>query len=181
MAGEHTGGSAPFAVEVTRFLTPGKPLEIVVHCFDDLRSGKQPGGKQSPGKVQGIFYKRTTGIWQTVWLEAVGQEYVKTLTVRADPAQSAAVITAAIDGLDPDLSITYEASVGGKPVGTATAEGLAAAGPVVLKLDEVHLWQPGKPFLYDLKVTLKRGGKVVDTLNSYFGLRTSSASSAGRF
>ena len=172
LAGEHTGGSAPFAVEVTRFLTEDKPLEIVVHCFDDLRSGKQPGGKQAPGKVQGIFYKRTTGIWQTVWLEAVGQEYVKTLTVRADPAQSAAVITAAIDGLDPELSITYEASAGGKPMGTATAEGLAAAGPVVLKLDEVHLWQPGKPFLYDLKVTLKRGGKVVDELNSYFGLRT---------
>ena len=172
LAGEHTGGSAPFAVELTPFLNGDGPVEVVVHCFDDVRSGKQPAGKQSPGPVQGIFYKRTTGIWQTVWLESVGQEYVKTLTVRADPGQGSAILTAAIDGLDPELSITYEASAGGKPMGTATAEGLAAARPVVLKLNETHLWQPGKPFLYDLKVTLKRGGKTVDELTSYFGLRT---------
>jgi beta-galactosidase/beta-glucuronidase len=170
LAGTHVGGSAPFACEITKLLNEGAN-EVVVHAFDDLRSGLQPGGKQSYDHSQGCVYTRTTGIWQPVWLEGVGSSYVENLSVVPDPDHSRVLIEAAVNGDDGDVQLTAEALLDGKVVGSDTATGTWRNLRLVLNLSEKRLWQPDSPTLYDLKLTLARNGKTLDTLTSYFGLR----------
>ena len=70
--GRHWGGTVAFAFDVTSHVIPGQRNNLVVHVRDDVRSGSQPGGKQCPElKSRGCHYTRTTGIWQTVWMEDV--------------------------------------------------------------------------------------------------------------
>ena len=169
-AGMHVGGNVGFNCEITKFLKAGSN-EVVVKVIDDLWSGLQPGGKQSGSdQSAGCFYTRTTGIWQSVWLEAVGSSFIEDISVVSDPDNSRVVITARINGSDKDLKLTAEAFVDGKLTGTDTA-----AGPwqttLVLNLKDKKLWEPATPFLYDLKLTLRSGKETVDELRSYFGLR----------
>ena len=89
LVGSHTGGSTPFAFEITPFLRAGKN-ELVVRVFDDTRSGLQARRQAGHAVSEGCVYTRTTGIWQPVWLEAVGQSYIESLTVTPDPDHSRA-------------------------------------------------------------------------------------------
>ncbi|MEI8374258.1 MAG: sugar-binding domain-containing protein [Planctomycetota bacterium] len=168
-AGTHIGENTAFAFEITKFLKDGTN-EVVVKVSDDIRSGLQPRGKQSPDQSGGCIYTRTTGIWQSVWLEAVGSSFVESISVVPDPDNSRVLIEAKINGSDKDLTLTAEAFADGKLVGSDTA-----AGPwqsrLVLNLKEKKLWEPGTPFLYDLKFTLHSGKEKLDELKSYFGLR----------
>ena len=171
LLGSHTGGSTPFTFEITPFLRQGEN-EVVVHVFDDTRSGLQPNGKQSPTVSEGCLYTRTTGIWQPVWLEAVGQSYIENVSITPDPDHSRAIIQLAVKDAAPGMQIQAEAFVGGKAVGSESSPALGGTLTLTLKLSEKRLWEPGKPFLYDLKLTLTRNGKPVDAVQSYFGLRT---------
>ena len=171
MVGTHLGENAAFAFEITPLLKPGSN-EIVVRVHDDLRSGLQPGGKQAPDKSGGCMYTRTTGIWQTVWLEAVGSSYVENVSVVPDPEHSRVLIEASVNGVDDDVKLEAEAFADGKSVGKDSSSGTWRNQRLVLNLNEKKLWQPGAPFLYDLKFTLTRDGKTLDELKSYFGLRT---------
>ena len=170
LAGTHTGENAAFAFEITSLLKEG-PNELVVRVFDDLRSGLQVGGKQAPDKSEGCVYTRTTGIWQPVWLEAVGSSFVESLSVVPDPDHSRVLIEAAVNGPNDGLTLTAEAMADGRPVGRDTAAGTWRNQRLVLNLSQKKLWEPGSPFLYDLKLTLTRGDQTVDELRSYFGLR----------
>ncbi len=169
-AGMHVGGSVAFNFEITKFLKDGIN-EVVVKVLDDLWSGLQPNGKQSGGdKSSGCFYTRTTGIWQPVWLEAVGSSFVENLSVVPDPDNARVVITAKINGSDANLKLTAEAFADGKLVGSDSTSG-PGQNVLVLKLADKKLWMPGSPFLYDLKLTLTSGAEKIDELKSYFGLR----------
>jgi hypothetical protein len=170
LAGTHTGGSAAFAFEITPFVKNGSN-EIVVRVFDDLRSGLQPGGKQAPNESNGCLYTRTTGIWQPVWLEAVGSSYIENLSIVPDPDHSRVLIEAGVNGADPAVKLTAEALAGGKSVGLDASSGTGRDQRLVIHLSEKKLWEPGSPFLYDLKFTLTRRGETIDELRSYFGLR----------
>ncbi|MCE9553377.1 MAG: beta-galactosidase [Planctomycetes bacterium] len=177
LAGTHVGENAAFNCEVTRFLKDGSN-EVVVKVLDDMWSGLQPCGKQSHDKSWSCFYTRTTGIWQSVWLEAVGSSFVENISVVPDPDHARVLIEATINGSDKDLTLKAEAFADGKLVGSDTA-----AGPwqtrLTLNLKEKKLWEPGHPFLYELKLTLYRGTEKdaekgtekIDELKSYFGLR----------
>ncbi|MGA2616231.1 MAG: sugar-binding domain-containing protein [Thermoguttaceae bacterium] len=177
LAGAHTGENAAFGFEITQLLKEG-PNELVVRVFDDLRSGLQVGGKQAFNKSEGCVYTRTTGIWQPVWLEAVGSSFVESLSVVPDPDHSRVLIEAAVNGADADVKLTAEAFAACKPVGSDSITGTWRNQRLVLDLSEKKLWAPGSPFLYDLKLTLVRGGQTIDELKSYFGLRK--VSIAGR-
>ena len=168
-AGTHVGESAAFAFDITKLLKDGTN-EVVVKVHDDMWSGLQPRGKQTPDNSNGCIYTRTTGIWQSVWLEAVGSSFVENLSVIPDPDHSRVLITAKINGQDKDLKLTVEAFAAGKLVGSDTATG-PWQQTLVLNLTDKKLWEPGSPFLYQLKVTLSSGTTVIDTLKSYFGLR----------
>ena len=170
LAGSHVGENVDFAVDITKWLKDG-PNEVVVKVLDDLWSGLQPGGKQSGSdQSAGCFYTRTTGIWQPVWLEAVGSSYVESISVVPDPDNSRVLIEAKINGSDKDLTLKAEAFAAGKPVGADTAKG-PWQNQLVINLKEKKLWEPGNPFLYELKFTLSGGSGKIDEMKSYFGLR----------
>ena len=166
----HIGENVDFAFEITKLLKDG-PNEVVVKVLDDIWSGLQPSGKQSESdQSAGCFYTRTTGIWQSVWLEAVGSSFVENISVVPDPDNSRVLIEAKINGMDKDMTLKAEAFADGKPVGSDSATG-PGQNRLLLNLKEKTLWEPGSPFLYDLKFTLYSGKEKIDELKSYFGLR----------
>jgi len=169
LAGSHIGGSAAFNFEITGFLKAG-PNEVVVKVLDDMWSGLQPRGKQSPDRSDGCIYTRTTGIWQPVWLEAVGSSFVESISVVPDPDNARVLIEAKINGPAKDLTLTAEAFADGKLTGSDTGKG-PWQNTLVLNLKDRKLWEPGAPFLYQLKLTLRSGNEKIDELKSYFGLR----------
>ena len=169
-AGTHTGGNVGFTLDITRWLKPG-PNELVVRVFDDTASGRQPTGKQTHGVSEGCVYTRTTGIWQPVWLEAVGSSFVDAFSIVPDLDRARVHIEASVDGTDDGLTLAVEALADGKPVGGDTCPAAWRDNRLVIDLKEKHEWAPGSPFLYDLKFTLRRGDQVVDEVTSYFGLR----------
>ncbi|HEX2972135.1 MAG TPA: glycoside hydrolase family 2 TIM barrel-domain containing protein, partial [Tepidisphaeraceae bacterium] len=170
LAGTHVGENAAFSFDITRFLKDGRN-ELVVRVFDDLRSGMQPGGKQAFDKSEGCVYTRTTGIWQTVWLEAVNCSYVENISVVPDPDRSRVLIEAAVNGLDANLKLVAEAFADGQLVGSESITGSWRNQRMVVSLSQKKLWDTGSPFLYDLKFTLYRGDEKIDEVKSYFGLR----------
>ena len=126
--GEHRGGYTPFAFEVTGDLRDGDN-ELVVHVNDHLRSGLQPGGKQTHGKSEGCVYTRTTGIWQTVWLEAVGETYLSEFALTPDLDGGRIVLQGSLDGPAKGVSLRVRAYADGTLVGEDTGPGRRALDP----------------------------------------------------
>ena len=170
LAGTHVGGNVSFACDITRFLRDGSN-EVVLRAFDDTSSGRQPTGKQAHTVSEGCVYTRTTGIWQPVWLEAVGSSFVENFSIVADPDKSRVLINANVNGSDPGLTLTVEAFANGKSVGKDSCPASWRDNRLVVNLSKKHLWSPSSPFLYDLKFTLTKGRAKVDEVAGYFGLR----------
>jgi hypothetical protein len=165
--GQHQGGYDPFTFDVTDALRWNGPEEIVVAATDPTDDGDQPRGKQSR-KPEGIFYTSTSGIWQTVWLEPVPGTCIDSLKTVPDVDSQTLHLWAAANNFSDSLKVEAAAFVGGKEAGSVTG---APNSELVLNLPNARLWSPDNPVLYDLKVTLKEGDKVVDTASSYFGMR----------
>ncbi|MDR3378400.1 MAG: glycoside hydrolase family 2 TIM barrel-domain containing protein [Verrucomicrobiae bacterium] len=164
--GLHEGGYDPFTFDVTDALRWQGAEEIVVGVTDPTE-GDQPRGKQSR-KPEGIFYTPTSGIWQTVWLEPVPPVCIDRLKCVPDVDTNSLHLWVAVNSLAPNLRVEAVARSNGIPVATIT--GTPNDG-LVLNLSHPHLWSPDDPFLYDLKVTLKAGDRVLDSVGSYFGMR----------
>ncbi len=164
--GQHQGGYDAFTFDVTDALR-WKGAEEITVCVTDPTEGDQPRGKQLR-KPEGIFYTSTSGIWQTVWLEPVPEPCIDSLKCVPDVDAKALRLRAAVNGFSDTVRVKAVASIGGKEIGTVT--GLANAD-LVLGVPNPHLWSPDDPFLYDLKVTLQDGDKVLDSVSSYFGMR----------
>jgi hypothetical protein len=170
-AGQHIGGSTAFCFDVTDLLKPGDNV-LVIHAFDDTRSGLQAVGKQAQSeKSQECVYTRTTGIWQTVWLEGVGSAFVSDVRVECDPKHSRVILQAEVDGPCDGLTLKAVALADGKEVGSAETPADWRNNRLVLDLSEQRLWSIESPFLYDLKIVLSDGGKAIDQVDSYFGQR----------
>ena len=166
-AGNHFGGYSSFTLDITDFLNIGEN-DLTVNARDNNRSGKQPKGKQASAFYsQGCDYTRTTGIWQTVWLEFVPKGYIKTAKYYPDTEEGAFDIelTLSFGG-----KLTVEALYEGKPAGTSSKEIKGSYARLHLPLAEKHLWDVGKGRLYDLKFTLETEYGT-DVLYSYAGLR----------
>jgi len=163
-AGCHKGGFTSFKFEITQLVQEGSNV-ITVYAQDDERDRLVPTGKQCPGYFsKGCSYTRTTGIWQTVWLEFTPKTYIKRFKFDTNAEQAKVVLTAYLEGV---ADFTAEASFEGKPMGAAAMT--AAAGEIVLSIDlaEKHLWDLGQGNLYDLKLTFGE-----DVVSTYFGLRS---------
>lgn len=169
--GEHRGGYAPFTFDISDAVKPAGN-ELVVAVVDETRSGKQATGKQAQSQEsEGCVYTRTTGIWQTVYLEAAGPSYVREFALTPDAAGGRLLARVWIDGPQQDVSVRLRAYWGGRLVGEETAPANWRGSEAVLKLSKVVLWQPGKGNLYDLTIDVQRGKETLDTVKSYFGLR----------
>lgn len=170
-AGIHTGGYCSFKFDISKLLVNGKNI-ITVYAEDDVRSGLQPRGKQSSlFYSNGCDYTRTTGIWQTVWLECVPEEYISSLKYIPDPDNGCVHIEGSVEGKSNGLSIETRAFFEGREIGSSRARVTGQRVALTVNLSEIHLWGPGEPNLYDLEVTLY-GDDNIDTVTSYFGMRT---------
>lgn len=170
--GRHYGGSDSFAFDITDFVSDGKEHSIVVHAESDLRSGTQPGGKQSTNYYSyGCSYTRTTGIWQTVWMEAVDDMALERVQVVTDIDNEQIVVIPTYYNIANGNTLSVEVRDGGKVV--AHAESAAVQGvPVVVALKKAKLWSPESPFLYDVVYEVKDAeGKTLDRVDAYVGMR----------
>ena len=171
MVGTHRGSNAAFSFDVTEELVDGQN-EIVVRVFDDTRSGLQPTGKQAHGQSEGPVYTRTTGIWQTVWLEAVSDSYIKLFSIVPDISAKRAIIDVTVDTVKSNLKLKAVATFNGKVMAKETVDALWRDNKIVLDLKKLYLWEVGNPNLYDLELTLYDGFKAIDSVKSYFGMRS---------
>ncbi len=170
-AGSHKGGYLSFGLDVTELVQPGENT-IVVCAEDDVRSGLQPKGKQADKYASsGCDYTRTTGIWQTVWLEFLPETYIRSYKVYPQPEDGIVSLQVALNGCTEGLTLTAAAGFEGRPVGKVTRRG-AQSVTMELPLDELHLWDVNTPALYDLTLTLQNGDGTADQVFGYFGMRS---------
>lgn len=169
LAGSHRGGYTPFALDVTKLLTAGENI-ISVFAEDNGRSSLQPTGKQVYYSYynRGCHYTRSTGIWQTVWMEYVPSNYVRNLKLTPDIDNGKLDIVASLEGDNSGVaSVTAVASFAGEEVSSATAVVTGKEATFSLPIPDAKLWEPGAPNLYDLTVTAGE-----DVVSSYFGMRS---------
>lgn len=168
--GRHYGGGASFTFDITDALTDGENL-IVVCAVDDVRSGVQPGGKQCPDlHSRGCHYTRTTGIWQTVWLEAVPEVNLHSVRIVPDLDGSRFVLTPSLSQDRRGHTVRAILLDGDTEVGGAEAPALNG-GAFSLRLKDAKPWTVEDPYLYGIRFELLEGKTVVDAVDSYAGLR----------
>ncbi len=169
--GRHYGGSSSFCFEITSRLRNGEN-DLFVCALDDVRSDVQPAGKQSRRlESHGVVYTRTTGIWQTVWLEARPKSFIESVRIVPDLDNSRFVLTPVINNYRRGLEFraTLLSATGKKltSVRSQSADGIAQ----VLDVEKPRPWGPDDPYLYKLRFELLQSGRIIDTVNSYAGLR----------
>jgi len=170
--GKHCGGTSSFSFDITSFVSSGGEHNLVVSVLDDTRSGLQPAGKQCPDyRSRGCHYTRTTGIWQTVWMEAVSEFGLKSFHIIPGLDQKKFSIQAQFYSVRPDFFLQVSVVDGTRTVSSAKA---ALNNGVIceLPLEKPIIWSPENPFLYDLVLEVKgKSGKVLDRVQSYAGMR----------
>jgi hypothetical protein len=164
--GNHKGGYQNFSFDVTDALTQASN-ELVVKVWDPSDKGPNPHGKQvlNPG---GIMYTPSSGIWQTVWLETVPATFIKSVKMTPDVDNNSLRIALILDGDATDCTVEAVAKSGAAAAGKTSGN---AQEPLTININNAKLWSPDAPNLYDLTLTIKRNGKVIDEVKSYFGMR----------
>ena len=172
MVGEHKGAGSSFNFDITSYVKAGQQANLVVRVYDNLRGGMQPGGKQCTALFSaGCSYTRVTGIWQTVWMEAVNEQALKNVFAIPDIDQQQLVVRPEFYNEGNDNTLTVEVKDGKKTVAKRTSQA-SNQSTIVLPIKNAHLWSPEDPYLYDVKYTVKNAqGEVIDEVSSYMGMR----------
>lgn len=162
LVGKHTGGYSPFEFDITRFLVLGENT-VTLYVEDDPRSGRQPKGKQSSFYYsRGCDYTRTTGIWQTVWLEFLPKKALQEIKYFPNIAESQVTIEVKSNASGRFCAqFFYQDRLCGE-----ASTYLNKHGFLTIPLSETHLWEVGNGRLYEVKLTFEK-----DQISSYFGLR----------
>lgn len=177
----HEGGHVPFSVEITNVINGGEN-EIVVRAQDysfalDLPRGKQYWKKES----ESIFYTGTTGIWQTVWIEPVGQSYIEKLFLTPDVDNKMIQLEYEVNSDKSKLEMEVEITLMGKLLVHDKVSIIGGGGKRKFYLDhnitldwnfhELWTWTPENPILFDMNLRLHSEGDVTDEVSTYFGMR----------
>jgi len=168
--GAHRGGFDAFTFDITDALTAQGPQELTVSVVD-ATGGGQAKGKQCAGSLAALgtlAYTAASGIWQTVWIEPVPRASIAKLRITPDVDRGVVRLTALVRGATGADSVEAIVREGVREVASATG---TAESEITLAIPHPKLWSPDDPFLYDLKVTLRRAGQPVDSVGSYFGMR----------
>ncbi len=178
--GDHEGGHTSFWLDVTAALSSAGGHDLVVRAEDDPHDASQPRGKQDwQPEPHGIWYDRTTGIWQPVWLETVPAVHLRRATWTTDLAGASVHGDIVLSDAGEDTWVHVVLRLGDELL----AEGQVRATHPELRLDlpipalgngQDHgrlLWTPESPTLVDVTVTV-RSGATQDQARSYLGLRT---------
>jgi len=172
-AGRHRGGFTPFTIELDE--RPGAVLDLVVRARDS-HTEPQPRGKQAMQfEGSGAIYGRTTGIWQTVWMEPVSASRLERPRITPDVAGGRFLIEQPIRRARPGMTLAATLASGGETIATCSVAAGTDLSPVlVLEIEQAkrRLWSVGDPHLYDLELSLTENGEVVDRVASYAGLRS---------
>ena len=148
----HIGGYDSFAVDITSALQEGEN-DLLIACTDDLRDQTQPYGKQVlPAKRGGMWYTPVSGIWQSVWLESVPENYIENLR---------------IDNRGYAVEISISPALEGKVVVPGMGEYPLTNGNVTITPENPHLWSPEDPYLYAFSIETAE-----DKIDSYFAIRS---------
>lgn len=162
--GTHTGGYVSFCFDVTEAVREGENV-LTVYAEDDERDPLIPRGKQSElFYSHGCDYTRTTGIWQTVWLEFLPETHIEKIKIFPSVETGSFDVEALLKGAG---TLTVEAAYEGRPMGAANVKAEGGLVRLHLPLQETHLWELGCGRLYDLKLTYGE-----DRVQSYAGLRS---------
>ena len=170
LVGTHKGGFDRFSFNITPYLKSNGSQKVLLAVEDATNFSSQPRGKQQIN-ASGIYYTPVSGIWQTVWLEAVSSEsYLKQVKTTTDIDKSTVSI---IPMTNVSLVKRYKVAVNIFFDEKKVASGITNPNkPLNLKIDNAQLWSPDHPHLYDVKLDLiNPSGKIIDQVKSYFGMR----------
>jgi len=172
----HRGGFTPITADLSAAAGPGENATIVVRARDNTRNN-QPGGKQcNQYRNVGCLYTRTTGIWQTVWMEPVPEIHLKRPRITPDLAGRRFRVVVPISNNRPGLKLRVRLLWEGEEVAAAEVpanEDFAPSLDLAVPQSKLHLWGPGEGNLYDIALELVDGkGKVIDSAESYAGMRS---------
>ncbi|MCM0649661.1 beta galactosidase jelly roll domain-containing protein [Clostridium swellfunianum] len=177
LVGSHKGGHIAFSFDITDSLVEGENL-VAIRVEDDSFDCSQPRGKQTWKEGNfGCWYTRTTGIWQTVWLEAVDKIHIERVKMTPDIDNRCLHIEVFTPEVYKDTILETEIHYEGKYINTSyvklvekrTSYSIDVCGKAIDF--KVSYWWPGDPHLYDIKFKLKKLDGVKDEVNSYFGMR----------
>ncbi len=181
LAVSHTGGHVPFSADITDLLRDGEQT-VVVRAEDQPNDISQPRGKQVwSGPPRSILYNRTSGIWQTVWLETVSERHIARLRWSPDASAGSLGLKVVVsDAASESLRLRVRLSFDGHALtdDTFSVRGGEVDRTITLPTDfGAHhvsnlLWSPSNPRLIDAELTLLDGETTVDEVTSYAGLRS---------
>lgn len=166
----HRGGYVPFDCDITDYVKDGENY-ITLSAYDDAKNKTYGSGKQVWDlKPRSCLYTRTTGIWQTVWMEYVDDVHIDSIRIYPNVSDTSVTLELALsecNEVEVDALVTFEGSICGQKKVLAYSKSVK----INIPLSERHLWEIGKGNLYDIKLTLTKKGKITDEVSSYFGLR----------
>lgn len=167
LVGDHQGGYDPFSFEVTTYLAYGSENELTIRVFDPTNQGRQERGKQTlqPGFV---FYTAVSGIWQTVWMEPLPKVFIKKLKITPHIEPGTLDVDVTLSEEFPDATIQVKLLEHHQVVSISQSTGDT---PLMVEVENPHLWTPDNPYLYDLKIDLLINDQILDSVTSYCGFR----------
>ena len=178
---EHEGGQVRFSADITNAVSYAASNTVVLQVIDEYTDLEMPRGKQYwEMEPRSIFYSRTTGIWQSVWLEAVAPSHLASVKITPLLDDKAVKIEYILDG-GQALTLQTQIDYHGTCVNKLTVETQSHKGAYTVSLDQPALkawhfyedltWSPEHPRLFDVVFTVYDGDTLVDTVSSYFGMR----------
>ena len=174
--GKHDNGYLPFELDITDALTPGEPARIVVRAYDAQDHGEQLAGKQIG------WYVRTSGIWQSVYLEPRNETYIAQCHITPDIDNASATFAVKVDGYTEDTGLNLRwncAGEGTAPLrGSVEVSGSDTHWTVTIPPEQLRLWDVDTPHLYDVTLELLTENTVSDRIYTYFGMRKVSIAKA---
>lgn len=179
--GHHEGGHTDFSVDISPMADVGDENVVVIRAQDITKDLSQPRGKQFwEEKSRGIFYTRTSGIWQTVWIEATNNMYLERGDFLPDIDQHSVDVSVVIGGEFDDEDTPYRMEISISYAGEILVSDLAEMRASTLQRSirlpdkdfaRERLWSPENPNLYTVRLTLWRENRCIDAIDSYFGMR----------
>ncbi len=167
----HEGGHTPFSCDITGALISGSN-QLVVRAEDPPTDRYIPRGKQHwQAAPVSIFYARTTGIWQTVWIEPVSESYLQNVRITST-IEGVVSVSAKIASPSPSQFVSISIRDGEVTVASAMSLADGPGANVSAHLPDPKLWSPDQPALYDITIELHGHDGLVDSAECYFGIRS---------
>lgn len=178
----HEGGHTPFSADITAALVPGTRQTLAVRVEDDPEELTKPRGKQDwQAEPHSIWYPRTTGIWQTVWMEHVSDTFIETLRWTPHLEGYALTLEMTLGGrMSEGLSLEVVLKHAGRLLardnydilGRDVDRRIILSDPGIDDYRNELLWSPESPTLLDAELTLRQGNRPLDRVSSYTALRS---------